>query len=73
MNCLGIRLLDLETEEYVNTGVGFGAEIGNKIVEGMLNEYNLLMMEKHGTRGMSNIEYRSIGKKGSNTKMDRKQ
>lgn len=28
--------LGFETEEYVNTGVGFGAERGNKIVEGML-------------------------------------
>ena len=37
-----------ETEEYVNTGVGFGAERGNKIVEGMLKEYNPLLDDPTG-------------------------
>lgn len=53
-----------ETEEYVNTGVGFGAEIGNKIVEGMLNEYNLLLDGKHGTRGCPILNTEALEKKG---------
>lgn len=40
-----------ETEEYVNTGVGFGAEANNPIIACMLNEYDQLLDGKHGTIG----------------------
>ena len=53
-----------ETEEYVNTGVGFGAERGNKIVEGMLKEYNPLLDGKHGTRGCPILNTEALEKKG---------
>lgn len=40
-----------ETEEYVNTGVGFGAEAGNSIVKNMLSEYDKLLDGESGTIG----------------------
>ena len=39
------------TEEYVNTGVGFGAEAGNSIVKNMLSEYDKLLDGESGTIG----------------------
>lgn len=53
-----------ETEKYVNTGVGFGAETGNKIVEEMLKEYNPLLDGKHGTRGCPILNTEALVKKG---------
>lgn len=53
-----------ETEEYVNTGVGFGAETGNKIVEEMLKEYNPLLDGRHGTRGCPILNTEALEKKG---------
>lgn len=40
-----------ETEEYVNTGLGFGAEANNTIVACMLREYDQLLDGTHGTIG----------------------
>lgn len=43
--------LGFETEQYINTGVGFGAEAGNRVVKGMLDEYNCLLKGDSGTIG----------------------
>lgn len=40
-----------ETEKYVNTGVGFGADPHNPIVIQMLREYDSLLDGMHGTIG----------------------
>ena len=32
-----------ETKDYINTGLGFGAEAGNAIVEAMIKEYDSLL------------------------------
>lgn len=40
-----------ETNEYVNTGEGFGVEAGNSIVKQMLDEYDILLDGRNGTRG----------------------
>ena len=53
-----------ETEKYVNTGVGFGAEAGNKIVGEMLKEYNPLLDGKHGTIGCPLLNTEALVKKG---------
>lgn len=53
-----------ETERYVNTGVGFGAEAGNKIVGEMLKEYNPLLDGKHGTIGCPLLNTETLVKKG---------
>lgn len=40
-----------ETEQYVNTGEGFGAEAGNKVVQKMILEYDQLLDGQHGIIG----------------------
>lgn len=40
-----------ETEKYINTGEGFGAEPGNIIVRQMLKEYEYLLKGQEGTVG----------------------
>ena len=40
-----------EMDEYVNTGLGFGAEKGNSNVKLMLDEYDKLLDGKNGTIG----------------------
>lgn len=40
-----------ENDEYVNTGVGFGAEAGNTIVQQMIKEYEGLLDGNQGTIG----------------------
>lgn len=37
-----------ESDKYINTGVGFGAEVGNIAVNQMINEYDPLLDGKHG-------------------------
>lgn len=53
-----------ETEEYVNTGVGFGAEANNLIVAGMLREYDILLDGKHGTIGCPLLNTQALMKYG---------
>ena len=43
--------IGFETDEYVNTGQGFGAEAGNPILAQMLQEYDPYLDGKHGTKG----------------------
>lgn len=53
-----------ETDEYVNTGVGFGAEAGNKIVGQMISEYEQLLDGKHGTVGCPQLNTDALLKFG---------
>lgn len=53
-----------ETKEYINTGVGFGAEAKNSVVESMLREYNKLLDGKHGTIGCPLLNTQALVKKG---------
>lgn len=53
-----------ETEEYVNTGIGFGAEAGHSIVKAMLNEYNKLLDGESGTIGCPVLNTESLKKYG---------
>lgn len=53
-----------ETHEYVNTGIGFGAELGNKIVVEMLREYDTLLDGQHGTVGCPVLNTRTLLGKG---------
>lgn len=53
-----------ETKEYVNTGVGFGAEAGNPIVKTMLSEYNKLLDGKSGTIGCPILNTAALKKFG---------
>lgn len=57
-----------ETKEYVNTGVGFGAEAGNPIVKTMLSEYNKLLDGKSGTIGCPILNHGSIKKVWTSTR-----
>ena len=49
-----------ETKEYINTGVGFGAEASNPIVACMLREYDQLLDGKHGTIGCPILNTRAL-------------
>lgn len=49
-----------ETKEYINTGVGFGAEAENPIVACMLREYDQLLDGKHGTIGCPILNTRTL-------------
>ena len=53
-----------ETSEYVNTGLGFGAEAGNQIVETMLKEYDQLLDGKHGVIGCPTLNTQALIKRG---------
>ena len=53
-----------EAQEYVNTGVGFGAEANNPVVESMLREYDILLDGKHGTIGCPLLNTQALIKKG---------
>ncbi|MCQ2514346.1 MAG: glycosyl transferase [Ruminococcus sp.] len=53
-----------ETDEYVNTGVGFGAEKHGQIVKMMLDEYDDLLDGKNGTVGCPILNTRALIKAG---------
>lgn len=53
-----------ETVEYVNTGIGFGAEPGNPIVESMLREYDALLDGEHNTIGCPILNTAALLKRG---------
>lgn len=53
-----------ETEQYVNTGEGFGAEAGNLIIKQMLKEYDTLLDGKHGTIGCPILNTNALVKFG---------
>lgn len=53
-----------ETDEYVNTGVGFGAEKNNPVIEQMLREYDKLSDGKSGTIGCPILNTEALKKSG---------
>ena len=53
-----------ESNEYVNTGVGFGAETENIALNEMINEYSLLLDGKHGVIGCPKLNTEALVKLG---------
>ncbi len=53
-----------ETYEFVNTGIGFGAEAHNSIVEQMLREYEPLLDGRHGVVGCPGLNTDALLKFG---------
>lgn len=53
-----------ETDQYVNTGEGFGAEAGNPIVLQMLKEYDFLLDGLQGTVGCPHLNTEALLKFG---------
>lgn len=53
-----------ETDQFVNTGVGFGAEKYNKSVENMIREYDILLDGNHGTIGCPILNTEALKKNG---------
>lgn len=53
-----------ETDQFVNTGVGFGAEKYNKLVENMIREYDILLDGNHGTIGCPILNTEALKKNG---------
>lgn len=62
-----------ETDEYVNTGVGFGAEKQNEAVLTLLREYDYYLDGKHGYKGCPILNTEGLVKLGmvTNGKMQR--
>lgn len=53
-----------ENKKYVNTGVGFGAEAGNKVVRQMIAEYDILINGQNGTIGCPILNTQALQKFG---------
>ena len=53
-----------ETESFVNTGLGFGAEAHNHVVKLMLKEYDILLDGKNGTIGCPKLNTEALLKCG---------
>lgn len=53
-----------ETDEYVATGLGFGAESGNKMIIDMLQEYDELLDGQHGVIGCPILNTQRLVKEG---------
>ncbi|MBR1675819.1 MAG: glycosyl transferase [Clostridia bacterium] len=53
-----------ETDYFVNTGEGFGAEAGNIVVRQMIEEYKELLDGEHGTIGCPHLNTRALEKFG---------
>lgn len=53
-----------ETDEYVNTGVGFGAEKHNEAVLAILKEYEPYLDGKHGYKGCPILNTEGLVKQG---------
>lgn len=53
-----------ETDKYINTGLGFGAEAGNAIVSDMLKEYDPLLDGRHGIVGCPHLNTEALKKHG---------
>ena len=49
-----------ETNEYINTGVGFGSEAHNPIVKQMIQEYEPLLDGKHGVIGCPQLNTKAL-------------
>ncbi len=53
-----------ETDDYVNTGIGFGAVAHNPAVQAMLAEYDYLLDGQHGTVGCPELNTRALVRLG---------
>ncbi len=53
-----------ENKENINTGVGFGAEVGNEILQKMLEEYDVFLDGNHGTQGCPILNTQALKKMG---------
>lgn len=53
-----------ESDEYVNTGIGFGAEKNNQVVKKLLEEYDGLLDGKSGTVGCPILNTKALKKLG---------
>lgn len=62
LNCSAF--FGFETNQYVNTGEGFGAERGNGIVQQMINEYEPLLDGQHGVVGCPHLNTAALLKYG---------
>lgn len=52
--------LGFETDEYVATGLGFGAEPHHPVVDAMLKEYDYLLDGQHGTEGCPRLNTKAL-------------
>ncbi|MCI6615531.1 glycosyltransferase [Ruminococcus sp.] len=59
-----IAFFGFETNEYVNTGLGFGAEKENEIVKQMIREYDRLLDGKNGMIGCPTLNTEALLKFG---------
>ena len=53
-----------ETNEYVASGLGFGAEKENPVIKTMIDEYEQLLDGKHGTIGCPVLNTQALKKRG---------
>lgn len=53
-----------ETEEYINTGIGFGAEKNSELVRAMIKEYDVVLDGKHDVIGCPKLNTAALLKKG---------
>ena len=53
-----------ETDDYINTGEGFGAEAGTYALRVMISEYDSLLDGTHGTQGCPILNTRAMQKCG---------
>jgi mannosyltransferase OCH1-like enzyme len=56
--------LGFETDQYVNTGEGFGAEAYHPVVQQMIKEYEILLDGEHGTVGCPHLNTNALLKFG---------
>ena len=53
-----------ETNDYINTGEGFGSEAGAEVLRLMIAEYDDLLDGNHGTEGCPILNTRALKKLG---------
>ncbi len=53
-----------ETDQYINTGLGFGAEAGNVVLKQMIAEYDELLDGEHGVVGCPTLNTQALVKCG---------
>ncbi len=53
-----------ENDEYVASGLGFGSEAGNEVLNAMIHEYDGLLDGLHGTTGCPILNTRAFSKLG---------
>ncbi len=53
-----------ESDQYMNTGIGFGAEAGNPVLGDLIGEYDGMLDGKHGTVSCPSLNTKALEKKG---------